>query len=246
VGGDVIKQEISLLDGSPLLRFSTQITRKSGKHVMLRVGFELPMGPQASFNLPFGHIKRATTENNSIESAQFEVSGQKFVDLTDDGFGVSLLNDCKYGFRCKNGYLDIDLLRSPRGGPGRDVDFGGHTLEYALYPHEGPLGADTYREAYFFNNPLLVTQGDAADTPVPFMASSNENIVIESVKVPEDGNGLLVRAYNSSEENRSGQINVTGHRALEFAGVMEEGRGPAPETLEFHGFELKIVRFVKE
>ena len=249
VGDDVIKQEISLTDGSPLLRFSTQLTRGGGKHVMLRVGFHLRMGGQASFNLPFGHIKRSTTENDSIERAQFEVSGQKFVDLTDGGFGVSLLNDCKYGFRCKNGYLDMDLLRSPRGGPGQNVDFGDHTLEYALYPHEGPLGADTYREAYFFNNPVLRTQGDApggfvCEDAAPFMASSNENIVIETVKVPEDGNGLLVRAYNSSEDSQIGEITVAGRRALEFAGVMEEGRGPVEGPLEFHGFELKIIRFV--
>ncbi|MCL2299444.1 MAG: alpha-mannosidase [Firmicutes bacterium] len=247
LGGDVINQEISLTDGSPLLRFSTKLARHSGKHVMLRVGFRLHMGPQASFNLPFGHLKRATTENNSIESAQFEVSGQKFVDLTDGDFGVSLLNDCKYGFRCKDGYLDIDLLRSPRGGPGRNVDFGAHSLEYALYPHEGPLGADTYAQAYFLNNPVLRTQqGESAAAPLPFLASSNVNIVIESVKVPEDGNGLLVRAYNSSEDAQSGEVKAAGHRALEFAGVMEEGRGPAEGTLEFHGFELKIIRFVKE
>jgi len=250
VGEDVIKQEISLVDGSPLLRFSTQLTRKGGKHVMLRVGFHLHMGPEASFNLPFGHIKRSTTENNSIEKAQFEVSGQKFVDLTDGDFGVSLLNDCKYGFRCKNGYLDIDLLRSPRGGPGRDVDFGDHTLEYALYPHEGPLGVDTYREAYFFNNPVLRTkhvcdtQGEVPIENAPFMASSNKNIVIESVKVPEDGNGLLVRVYNSSEDDQSGEVKVAGHCALEFAGVMEEGRGPVEGPFDLHGFELKIIRFV--
>jgi len=157
-----------------------------------------------------------------------------------------LLNDCKYGFRCKNGFLDIDLLRSPRGGPGRDVDFGVTTLEYALYPHEGPLNADTYREAYFFNNPVLLTQGDAPIENVPFMSSSNENIIIETVKVPEDGNGLMVRVYNSCEAHQSGSVSVTGYRPLEFAGVMEEGRGPVPEEFELHGFELRIIRFVKE
>ena len=243
VGEDVVKQEISLTDGSPLLRFKTTINH-SGKHVMLRVGFHLHMGPEASFNLPFGHIKRSTTENNSIEKAQFEVSGQKFVDLSDGGFGVSLLNDCKYGFRCKNGYLDIDLLRSPRGGPGRDVDFGEHILEYALYPHEGDLGADTYREAYFLNNPILLTSGDAASERAPFMASSNENLVIESVKAPEDGNGLLVRVYNSSEDSQSGEVKVAGLCPAELAGVMEDGLGPVEGPLEFHGFELKIIRFV--
>jgi len=217
---------------------------------MLRVGFQLHMGKEASFNIPYGHVKRATTENNSIETAQYEVSGQKFVDLTDGDFGVSLLNDCKYGFRCKNGTLDIDLLRSPAGGPGKDVDFGEHSLEYALYPHEGPLGADTYREAYFLNNPILRTQdagqteiGAAAES-VPFMSSSNENIVIETVKIPEDGDGLLLRVYNSSDAPQSGEVRVAGHRAIAFMGVMEEATAPASGMIELRGFELKIIRFV--
>ena len=245
VGEDVVTQEISLIDGSALLRFSTKI-RHSGKKVMLRVRFELPMGGEASFNLPFGHLKRATTENNSIEKAQYEVSGQKFVDLTQGGFGVSLLNDCKYGFRCKNGVLDMNLVRSPKGGPGRNVDFGEHTLEYALYPHAGPLGADTYREAYFLNNPVQVTaEGQPAKAARAFITSTNENIVVESVKLPDDGNGLLLRVYNSSETAQSGEVSVQGCRAAESVNVMEEALAPASEKLGMHGFELRIIRFVR-
>ncbi|MCL2509056.1 MAG: glycosyl hydrolase-related protein [Oscillospiraceae bacterium] len=244
VGEDVVTQEISLIDGSPLLRFSTKI-RHGGQKVMLRVRFELTTGGEASFNVPFGHIKRATTENNSVEKAQYEVSGQKFVDITDGDFGISLLNDCKYGFRCKNGMLDMNLVRSPRGGPGRNVDFGEHTLEYALHPHEGPLGADTYREAYFLSNPVqVVTDGQSAKPAEAFITSANENIIVETVKIPEDGNGLLLRVYNSSETVQSGEVSVLGLRAAESVNVMEETLAPASETLEMRGFELRIIRFV--
>jgi len=247
VGGDTIRQEISLTDGSPLLRFSTGITH-AGRRVMLRVRFPLAAiknAAEASFNLPFGHIKRATTENNSIEKAQFEVSGQKFVDVSDADFGVSLLNDCKYGFRCKNGVLDMNLLRSPKHGPGTDVDLGEHTLEYALYPHAGNLSAETYAQAYFLNNPILLTgEGTAIDRPA-FLRSTDENIVAEGMKLPDDGNGLLLRAYNCSEEPQRGQIVIDGYRPLEYADVMENGVGPAGETLELRGFELKIIRYVR-
>jgi len=210
---------------------------------MLRVGFHLHMGPQASFNLPFGHLKRATTENNSVETAQFEVSGQKFVDLSDNGYGVALLNDCKYGFRCKNGYLDLNLIRSPHSGPGRNVDFGEHTLEYALYPHVGELGADVYREAYFLNNPVLRTQGEGAGEGGSFMDSSNENIIIETIKLADDGNGILLRVYNCSEETQTGQVRVAGRRAVEYTNVMEEHRAAATEEITLHGFEVKIIRY---
>jgi len=243
VGEDLITQEISLTDGSPMLRFRTKITH-GGENVMLRVRFAFPDPGRASFNLPFGHITRATTEDDPIEAAQFEVSGQKFVDLSTEEFGVSLLNDCKYGFRCKKGMLDICLLRSPRGGPGKHVDFGGHSLEYAIYPHEGPLGADTYAQAYFLNNPVRVTAGEEAPAREAFIASSNENIVVESVKLADDGNGLLLRTYNCSEEAQRGEVRVASLRPVNCAGVMEDDLGPCDGVLEFRGFELKIVRFV--
>ena len=225
-----------------MLRFATKIAH-SGRNVMLRVRFAFPDPGRAGFNLPFGHIQRATTENDSIEKAQFEVSGQKFVDLSDGSFGVSLLNDCKYGFRCKNGMLDMNLLRSPRGGPGTDVDFGGHSLEYAIYPHEGPLGADTYARAYFLNNPIQVTACGAARVREAFISSSNENIVVESVKLAADGNGLLLRLYNCGGETQRGDVRVAGLRPVNLAGVMEDDLGPVDGALEFRGFELKIVRF---
>jgi len=242
VGESVIQQEIYLTDGSPLLRFKTKINHR-GKRCMLRVGFNLHMGPQASFNLPFGHIKRATTENNKIEKAQFEVSGQKFVDLTDGDYGVALLNDCKYGFRCKNGYLDINLIRSPRGGPGKNVDFGEHTLEYALFPHEGPLDEKTYAQAYFLNNPVLRTGDGESKKATPFITTSNENIVVEHVKIADDGNGVLLRVYNCSEVPQTSTVQVRGMKAVCFAGVMEDERGTATEEITLKGFEVKIVRF---
>ena len=244
VGGTVIQQEIYLTDGSPLLRFRTKIQHR-GKHCMLRVGFNLPMGDKASFNIPYGHIERATTENNKIEKAQYEVSGQKFVDLTDGDYGVTLINDSKYGFRCKNGYLDINLLRSPRGGPGKNVDQGAHELEYALYPHEGPLDSDVYAQAYFLNNPILRTGEGKAKKAVPLVRTTNENIVVEHVKIADDGNGLLLRIYNSSAQPQCGEVRVAGHKPKCYTGVMEDDdRGAATEQVELRGFELKIVRYV--
>ena len=75
------------------------------------------------------------------------------------------------------------------------------------------------------------------------MSSSNENIVVETVKIPEDGDGLLLRVYNSSDAPQSGEVRVAGHRAAAFTGVMEEMIAPAGELIELCGFELKIIRF---
>ena len=89
------------MDHSPALQIELTIDCHQ-KSRMLRIEFPTSIETdECSFNVPFGHIKRKTTENNSVEKAQYEVSGQKFVDLSCGEYGLSLVNDCKYGFRCK-------------------------------------------------------------------------------------------------------------------------------------------------
>lgn len=96
------------------------------------------------------------------------------------------MNDCKYGFRCKNGVIDVNLIRSPSGGPGHNVDQGVHHIKLALLPHEGGLSRETYALAYQLNNPIYETAGDAASGPASCYASSNTNIVLESVQLSRD------------------------------------------------------------
>ncbi|MDR1465806.1 MAG: glycosyl hydrolase-related protein [Oscillospiraceae bacterium] len=253
VGGDSIRQEISLLAGSPLLRFYTHIIH-TGRCVMLRVALPLRVPTEeASFNIQFGHLRRATTQHNSIEKAQFEVSGQKFVDLSCQDFGISVLNDCKYGFRCKGQTVDIDLLRSPRGGPGRDVDFGEHRLTYAIYPHEGPLSADTYREAYFLNNPILHTSAfgsalPAETAPMPPLAETdNPAVIAETLKLPGDGSrDRILRLYNCTEMNQAAAVRLAGYRPAAVVSALEEHLSPSDGTVALHPFELITLRFTPE
>lgn len=243
VGNTVIRQTASLSALSPALKLDLSIDSHMQKS-MLRLAFETSVeAEEAKFNIQFGHISRRTTENNPSEEAQFEVSAQKFVDISDEKAGISLINDCKYGYRCKHGVIDVDLIRSPEGGPGEDVDHGEFTVQLELLPHEGSLGQETYKQAYILNNPSLPVNGAADKNLLPLFKSSNENIVAEMVKCPDDGNGAVIRLYNASEKEQSAVITFGGKTPSEVVNILENHISEAPETITLKPFELINLRF---
>lgn len=197
----VINQEITLKSGENRVEFNTNVVFKE-TNKMLRVAFPLAINSEeCAFNLQFGHIKRRTTHANSFETAQFEVSGQKFVDLSDENRGITLINDCKYGFKCWDNVIDMNLIRTPMY-PGIDADKGEHNIKYALYPHNGGLDSRVYRQAYEFNIEPLFVEGKGKKSPntdKPIIAVDNPNIIVECIKPAYDGEGVVVRLYNCSE-----------------------------------------------
>lgn len=247
VGDTTILQMVSIIDKSPLVTFDTQVDCHQ-KSSMLRVEFPTNIKSDiCNFNVQFGHIARKTTNNNSVERAQFEASGQKFVDMSENDCGLSLINDGKYGFRCKNGVMDMNLIRSPLGGPGENVDQGIHHIRFALFPHQGELSESTYREAYIFNNPaLILKKGKWIENAVNLFNSNNESFVLEAVKSAEDGSGFIARIYNSSANTAAGEVSFNGYKATEIVDIMENSiEEKTNGSLSLHGFELINIRFTE-
>ena len=241
-----IKQRITITDSSPMAEFDIEIDCHQ-KESMLRVAFPTTIeSDECNFNIQFGHIARKTTENNDAEKAQFEVSGHKFVDLSDGSRGLSVLNDCKYGYRCKGSVIDVDLIRSPKGGPGSNVDQGKNTLKLALFPHKGALGEETYKQSYIFNNPVVRASGTAKENLIPQYSTDNSNIVLETVKSPIDSNGLILRFYNSSSEIQKANISLQGYKADRIVNILEEKLSDvSPSALTLMPFELINIRFTE-
>ncbi len=248
VGGCLIKQEFYIIDGDENV-YADLTLDVNQKASMLRIAFPVSIkADECKFNLQFGHISRPTTENNSIEMAQFEVSGQKFVDMSEDNFGISLINDCKYGYRCKNDVIDMNLVRSPKGGPGKNVDQGIHKIKYALFTHSGVLSSETYKQAYLLNNPLVVTEGNAEEKGFAeeFYKTDNEAVVLETIKPADDGNGIIARFYNSSEIEQTANVSVKGYKAAEAVDILEGCIEKMPNSIvKLHGFGIINVRFIK-
>ena len=108
------------------------------ERTLLRALF--PTGIRAShatFGIQFGEVERPTHRNTSFEEARFEVPGHKWMDLSQPGLGLAVLDDgTKFGRSCLGGSLGLSLLRGPRF-PDPQADLGSHAFRYALLPHEG-------------------------------------------------------------------------------------------------------------
>ena len=133
------------------------------------------------------------------------------MDLSEGDYGVSLLNDCKYGHDIHDHVIRLTLLRSPTK-PDPMADFGEHKFKYSLYPHRGSWQEDTQREAYLLNDPIIVHQrreereeGLVASLP-SLLSVSSPNVIIETIKRAEDSDGIIVRLYESQRKRGPVQL----------------------------------------
>jgi alpha-mannosidase len=145
--------------------------------------------------------------------ARFEVCGQKWADLSEPGYGVALLNDCKYGYDIHNNVMRLSLLRAPIS-PDPKADRGRHQFTYSLLPHSGDFReAGVIQQAYSLNVPLLVRQvAPQPGTLGPehsFFSTDRQGVIIESIKNAEDGNGLILRLYEAWGSRGSVKVSTT-------------------------------------
>jgi alpha-mannosidase len=214
-------QRISLHHNSPRLDFDTHIDWNE-RHILLKVAFPVDvLAPQATYEIQWGNVQRPTHRNTSWDWARFETCAHKWVDLSEGNYGVSLLNDCKYGHDIHDNVMRITLLRSPTM-PDPMADVGQHRFKYSFYPHVGPWNEETQREAYLLNDPIIVyrqTMDHRPQTivhrPPSMVRVSEPNVVIETVKRAEDGNGIILRLYES--QRKRGQVQVRFGFAVESA-----------------------------
>jgi alpha-mannosidase len=205
-------QRISLTRSSPRLDIETSIDWRE-RHILLKVAFPVDiLSPVATYEIQWGNVQRPTHHNTSWDWARFETCAHKWVDLSEGGYGVSLLNDCKYGHDIQGNVIRLSLLRSPTV-PDPEADQGEHHFTYSLYLHADGWNENTIREAYALNDPLSVHQATSrratqyAARSQSFLACDSAHIVIETIKRAEDGNGFIVRLYES--QRRRGDITLT-------------------------------------
>lgn len=236
----VVMQEVSLTGDEDFARVQIHIWNESNKK-MLRVQFDSNIKTdECAFNTQNGHIYRKTTENTKEEIAQYEVSGQKFVHMSDGEAGLAIINDCKYGFRCKGSTIDMNLIRSPKN-PAYDVDKGEFHVKLAIYTHKGDVDSEVYKRAYMINNPVVECRGKG-DLQLNGIEIDNQNVVVESVKVADNG-GIVVRLYNSSASEQIANINVPNYENMQIVNILEDVIADFNGTIKLHKFEVVNIRF---
>ena len=157
---------------------------------------------KAVFDIQFGNVERTISSNTSWDRAKFEVCGHKWVDMSEYGYGVSLLNDCKYGFCVDNGVLKLTALKCGTY-PNEEADQGLHQFTYSIYPHSGDFrDGETVRAAYSLNQPLETAEiknncGGTLPSEFSFIRCDSKNIVIDTLKQCEDSEDYIIRLYDS-------------------------------------------------
>jgi alpha-mannosidase len=203
-------QDITLDAGAPRVDVKMQAEWHE-KHILLKVAFPLSAhNDNATFEIPYGSVERPTTRRTPAERAKFEVPAQQWADLSDASHGLSLLNDCKYGYDAKGNVLRLSLLRSPEW-PDPHADEGHHEFTYSLYPHGGGWReAGTVRRGYELNYPLLPLGAGNHAGVLPaersFLGIREDNVVVTAVKKAEDDDALIVRFYEWA--GRKGDVHV--------------------------------------
>ncbi len=209
--------------------------------------------------MQFGHVFRPTHVNTSWEVAKFEICAHRWIHVAEPGYGVAITNDSTYGHDVTRNVREDDggttttvrvsLLRAPKF-PDPGADQGRHELHVTVRP--GATIADAVEEGYRTNLAPRVVHG--AHGVEPLVTVVNQALVIEAVKLAEDGSGdVIVRLYESLGERSTGAVTanfpVRGLHAVDLlerpvdAPGVTAGRDSAELTLR--PFQLVTLRFVR-
>lgn len=216
-----VTQQVCLYHQIPRIDFQTKADWKT-HHVILRTHFPVDINAtRASYEIQFGNVERETTNNYSWDTAKFEACGHKWADLSENSSGISLLNDCKYGYGIKKGDMSLTLIKSGTY-PNEDADIGMHEFTYSIYPHAGRWqDAKTVEMAYNLNVPMPVKrigkQEGCGREYESFLRCNQESCFVEVIKKAEDGNGVIVRMY----ENKNNRVRAQIQTAYPIAHVYE-------------------------
>jgi len=233
-----------------MLEFACEVDW-SQRHQFLKVEFPVAVrAPEASFEIQFGHVKRPTHFNTSHDIARFESSAHFWADLSEEGYGVALLNDCKYGYAVHGNVMRLSLLRGTTS-PDPEADQGQHHFRYALLPHAGSIvTGEVVRRAQEFNTPWVVLP-TASATSQSWFTLDSPHLILDTIKKAEDSDDLILRLYECHGSRGTATLESTIN--IEYSEKVnlleEEPRPPVAGKdgkweIDFKPFELITLKLV--
>jgi alpha-mannosidase len=221
-----LRQVVRLDAGARALEVHTAASWHEA-HRLLKVAFALAVhAPEATYETAFGVARRPTHYSTGHDLARFEVPGHRFADLSEHGFGVAVLTDCKYGYSAYGDTLRVSLLRAPKQ-PDPEADMGEHRFAYALLPHAGGWqDGGVVAAARAFNAPLRWGAG-AGDGPWVAVEGA-PGLVLDTVKLAEDSEALVLRLYEAHGGRGRARVRVgLPFAAARRSNLLEDDLGPA-------------------
>ncbi len=245
-GDSVITQTIWMYDHSPRIDFETQVNWHQ-RHQILKAAFPFALhANEATYEIQFGHLTRPTHANTSWDAMKFEVCAHKWADISEHGYGVSLLNDCKYGHSAEGSTLKLSLLKSATY-PDPEADQGLHTFTYSLLPHVGDFReSGTIHQAYCLNQPLMAAQacGDRLPARFSLVQCDRQNVIVETVKQAEDGEDWILRLYEAFDQRCTATLTLgVPFRQAQLCDLMERPLDSGEITVSGQCITLPVKNF---
>ena len=226
------------------------------KRQLLKLHFPINVhATSASYDVQFGHVSRPTHKNTGWDAAKFEVCAHKWADISEHGYGVAIINDCKYGHAADGSTISITCLKCP-AAPNPEADLGKHEFVVSVLPHSGDLcNGGVIREAYNLNQPLICLpiekQNGTNPSRFSLVGTDNEAVIIEGIKKAEDSDDIIVRLYESFGGGTTANIRVAdGFSSAYITNLMERDVceveiKDGEITIDLHAFEIVTLRLKK-
>ena len=238
-----IEQDMVLSADRPMIAFDTVIGWQE-EHRFLKTAFDTALRCDGVRNeIQFGCIRRSNHRSTDQEKARFEVCNHKYSDMSENSYGIAILNDSKYGLSVNEGSMRLSLHK---GGMRPDAmgDKGRHVCRYAIVAHDEPYGAKSVvQPAYAFNYAPVVKNGGMSAAPLVSVAAPN--VVIESVKPCEDEQqAYILRLYEATGDYARAALTV-GHpvKAVWECNMLEEEQQQIdPADIALRPFEIKTIK----
>ena len=244
-----IVQHVVFYKAIDRIDFETWVDWKE-QHYLLKAHFPVDVFyNEATYDIQYGNVKRATHKNTSWDVARFEVCAHKWMDVSEGNYGFSLMNDCKYGHSVDENSVALTLLKSSTS-PNTHADQEEHNFTYSIMPHSGDWRvAATPEMAYMLNVPVTAVSGCGGRGKLESFASVDcENVMIESVKHALKGEGTVIRLYENYGERAHVTLTLgTNPKSVRSISLMEDDQGAVEftgNTVEFDIKPYEIVSFM--
>jgi alpha-mannosidase len=250
-----IVQSIYLYNNIDKIDFENFIEWKES-HIILKTAFPVDVNTnKATYDIQFGSVERPTHKNTSWDAARFEVCAHKYCDLSEYGYGVSLLNDCKYGHAIHDGVMSLTLIKCGTF-PDPEADKCEHTFTYSLYPHAGDYReAGTIQKAYDLNLPMVcVKAGDNKGTlqnEYSLFTVDCDNVIFETAKKAETEDSIILRGCEYFNKRTTANVKFGFNVKKAYLCDMLENNIQELDvkdntvTIDFKPFEINTVKIVK-
>lgn len=223
---------------------SNTVDWKATDHVLLSVSFPMTSSnANATYDLGLGTIQRP---NWDVDPGRYDHVGQQFADVSqpDNSYGLSILNDCKYGWhRPNNSLLYLDLINGGSGGWG---DYRGdhyvHHFKYAFYGHGGDWTNGSVVEAARLNQPLLAFQAaphaGTLGKSFSLLRINSPQVFTMAIKKAEKGAALVVRVRETTGKPVTGASMTFASPILSATELMGSEEAKAGGSAPFSGNTL--------